>query len=352
MKLTMEEFARLVGVSRATVSRALNNHPRVATNTKERIRAAMEEYQYWPNGLARSLVTRRTGMVGVVTAGITSPYHSAIIQAISDELYEWEYSAMFAFSAGSIERERIYLRMLRERQVDGLLVSLLMNDRREYENADIVRRLNDEGTPVVLTDRYFRDLNMDCVIHNLYGAAKQAVDYLIGLGHKKIGYLCSALHRQKTDGRLFGDDRLEGYRSGLADAGIPFDEELIAETWHSIDGGYEGAKKLLAIKPRPTAIFCYTDLLAIGALRTMHDAGLNVPRDMSIVGCDDSDLATYAEVPLTTIRLAKEELGRQAVRMLVEKINSNNTDREKTRQIVLPTELIIRKSTARRKSED
>jgi len=342
----MEEFARLVGVSRATVSRAINNHPRVAPETKEKIRAAMEQYQYWPNGLARGLVTKRSGMVGIVTAGISAPYHAALVQAIANELYEWSYMAIFAFTGGIFDREREFVRMLKERRVDGLLVSPMVNERREFENAELVNQLRVEGTPIVLVDRYFRDSTVDCVIHDLYGAARQAVEHLVSLGHRRIGYICTALSRRSIDGRLTGDDRLEGYRGGLADAGIPFDENLVVDTRHSIDGGYEGARRLLEVNPRPTAIFCYSDLLAIGVLHSLHDAGVKVPEEMSIVGCDDSDMAARAEIPLTTMRLAKEDMGRQAVRMLVEKINAEGADKEKIRHIVLPAELVMRESTA------
>jgi DNA-binding LacI/PurR family transcriptional regulator len=342
----MEEFARLVGVSRATVSRAINGHPRVAPETKETIFAAMEQYNFWPNGLARGLVTRHTGMIGMVTCGLVTPYHSAVIQAIEDELFERNYNVIFAFSSDSVERERNYLRMLEERQVDGILVSLIRNSEGELENAGLVQRLHAEGTRVVLIDTYLSNPQIDCVNGDLYGAAKRAIEYLTGLGHKRIGYLCPDLYRRASDGRLFGGDRLEGYRRGLEDAGINFDETIVLNAEHSIDGGYLAAKKLLEVTPRPTAIFCYTDILALGALRAVRDAGLAVPSDISIMGCDDSDLAARAEVPLTTLRLAKEELGRLAARMLVEKTKSGDAEDETACQIALPAELVVRESTA------
>ena len=346
MKLTMEEFARLVGVSRATVSRAINGHPRVAPETKETIFAAMEQYNFWPNGLARGLVTRHTGMIGMVTSGIVTPYHAAVIQAIEDELFEQNYSVIFAFSSENVERERNYLRMLEERQVDGILVSPIKNKEGEIENAGLIQRLHAEGTRVVLIDMYSSNPQIDCVNGDLYGAAKRAVDYLTELGHRRIGYLCTDLYRRASDGRLLGGDRLEGHRHGLADAGIAFDESIVVNAEHSIDGGYLEAKKLLEVVPRPTAIFCYTDVLALGALRAIRDAGLSVPGDISIIGCDDCDLAARAEVPLTTLRLAKEELGRLAARMLVEKIKKGDAAEGTACQIALPAELIVRESTA------
>jgi DNA-binding LacI/PurR family transcriptional regulator len=234
----------------------------------------------------------------MVTAGIGTPYHGTIVQAISNELYEHSYSAIFSFSGSNIHRERESMRMLKERQVDGLIVSLLTNDHGEFENADLVQILRSQGTPVVLMDSYFRDSRTDFVINDLSGGVRKAMNHLASLGHTRIGYLCSGLYRRRSDGRLSGDDRLEGYKSGLADAGIPFDESLVVAIGPTIDGGYRGAKLLLEAKPKPTAIFCYTDLLAVGALRAMHDAEVRVPEEMSIIGCDDSDLAQRAEVPL------------------------------------------------------
>lgn len=268
-------------------------------------------------------------MIGVVVTVITDPFHHEIISGL-DEIADSEgYSVILADSQADSERELRIVRAFNERRVDGIVV---MSSR---VGARYVSLLSERRIPIVLINNQRRDQFVHSVTIDNVKASFDAVRHLIDLGHRRIAYLGNQL------GVYSDPERFSGYRRALAEADIPFQPEFVVHGDYTPEGGVIAMKKLLALRERPTGVFCYNDMLAMGALHAMRGR-VQVPRDISIVGFDDLFFAPFLEPPLTTISQPKKEMGKLAMRLLLDLLNGKET--EKT--IHVDGELVIRKSTA------
>jgi len=287
MSVSIKDIAKAAGVSPSTVSRALSDHPRISLETKERIRRLAAEMGYSPSAVARSLVTQRTSIIGLAVAWVSDPFLARLVHGIEDTALEHGYTVILSSFYGAPEREKEVLSALRERRVDGIIV--------ESSCIDAGHRpfLAQFGLPTVLINRpeYIYSVCTD----NLHGG-RLATDYLLDLGHSRIGYIAA------ERGRRTNLDRLEAYKKALQGRGIAFDPALVVLGDGYARGGKEAMSRLLALPSPPTAVFCYNDLTAIGAALAVREAGLQVPDDISLVGFDDIELAPYFHPPLTTVR--------------------------------------------------
>jgi len=339
-KFTISDIARIAGVSLATVSRALNNKPRISTVTRDKILEIASRNGYNPNPLARGLSRGRTNNIGLVVIDITNPFYSPIIQAVEKRAEEEGYNLLVVNSQHSSAREEKYINSLVQQRVSGIIVSPVQ-DPRKY-----LGMLKKRKIPVVFL---YPPSGAKCDsvdVDNVKGAYG-AVTHLIKLGHRQIAYISRGLlHRHPSSKRLLG------YKKALRSSGIPFNEKFMVKTITDqgrIEEGYQATLKLLSNGVRPTAIFAFNDLIAMGCLKALKEKGLKVPDDMAVVGFDDIEFAPFLEVPLTTVRIPEYEVGEIAVKLLFERIDSGRMN-GKYRKVCLSPELVIRKSCGSKNS--
>jgi len=328
MSVSIKDIAKAANVSPSTVSRALSDHPRISLGTKERIRRLAAEMDYSPSAVARSLVTQRTSIIGLAVAWVSDPFLAQVVRGIEDTALEHGYTVILSSFYGELDREREALSTFRERRVDGIIVKSSCLD------ADHRSLLTQFGLPIVFINcpEYIHSVSTD----NLHGG-RLATEYLLDLGHSRIGYIAA-----ERGGRT-SLDRLEAYKEALQGKEIAFDPDLVALEDGYAGGGKEAIKRLLALPSPPTAVFCYNDLTAIGAVWAVREAGLQVPDDISLVGFDDIELAAYVYPPLTTVRQPAYELGHRAMEMVLALM----ADGQKATSVMLKGELVVRQSCRR-----
>ncbi|GFN21903.1 LacI family DNA-binding transcriptional regulator [Thermanaeromonas sp. C210] len=329
--VTIKDVARKAGVSVTTVSRVLNNSPHpISPETRQRVLEAVAELGFLPNAAARSLQLQETKTIGLMLPDIANPYYPGIVRGIEDVAHEEGYTIILCNTDRSRERTSRYLRVLREKRVDGIIftgggvVEDACRDRFFWREEEI---------PTVVIGRHSADFP-SVQIDNV-AAAKGAIAHLISQGHRYIA--CITGPETSTTAR----DRLQGYREALAEAGLEYDAAMVVAGDFSPAGGYRALEELLA-RPRLkfTALFTHNDLMAVGALKALADNGLSVPRDVAVVGFDDIPLASYVLPRLTTVAVPVYDLGVTAMRLLRDLLQG----REVAPVTTLPTELVVRES--------
>jgi LacI family transcriptional regulator len=335
MNPTIAEVARRAGVSVGTVSNVLNNKPHVAPPTRRKVLAALKALNYHPNGVARSLRTRRTLTVGLVVLDLSNPFYAEVVKGVENTARAFGYRVVVFDVSYSPRATRRFVDAMVEMRLDGALFTAGYGDRAA------IRRLAGMGVRVVIVDRDVREFPFPSVGIDNTRAVYEAIAYLIARGHRRIGYLSEPLQIRTVRSRF------DGYRRALADHGLPVDERLVfidpTLRTGKVRQGYELMRRIVArVSPLPTAFFATSDITAIGALHALKDAGLRVPADVSLVGFDDISLAQFTDPPLTTVRQAKYEMGQAGARLLVETLRG----REMTPapKIVLDTTLVVRQS--------
>ncbi len=334
MAFTLEGVAKLAGVSRSTVSRVVNDHPNVRAEVRDQVWRVIHETGYQPHAAARSLVTRRTQILGVVipepiTKLFTDPFFSTLLYGITETCNAQHYHLMLSLFHGPAEQDDQYRRIVGNGHLDGIIVaSAHMDD-------SLPPRLLQDGIPFVVVGRY-PDARVHGVDIDNIGGSRQAVEHLMGLGHTAIALITGPLTMTS------GVDRLVGYQQTLAAQGIVLDQDLIVEGDYTEDSGYAAAKQLL--RTPATAIFAASDMMAIGALKALHDAGRQVPQDMALVGFDDVPLASSVQPALTTVRQPVRQLGSAVAELLMELLANPPEPGSLARRSVLPTELVVRQS--------
>jgi DNA-binding LacI/PurR family transcriptional regulator len=332
-RTSIKDIARLASVSHSTVSRALSGSPLVNTETAKKIRRIAAENGFRTSAVARSLATSRTRTIGVVVTSIADPFVAEVFDGIEEEAIARDYSVFLASCHADPKREVKVVQSFEDRRVDGIVVTA---SRVGALYAPVLEQLQ---IPIVLVNNQHPSHYAHSVLIENFDASRCAVAHLIKLGHERIAYI----------GDRFGygsdSERFSGYRSALDEAGFPFRPELVVHGDGKADGGTCAMEALLKAPAPPTAVFCYNDMTAIGALKTLWAHGLRVPDDISIVGFDDLPLASYVRPPLTTVRQPKREMGRLATQVLLKLIAGSDPEQS----IKIAGELIIRQSTAEAK---
>src|SRR5215216_1192809 len=334
-KPTQSDVAKRAGVSQATVSYVLNDNPvfSVPVETRQRILDAVDELGYIPNGAARSLRTRKTYTIASVIPDITNPFYPAFERGVQESAESHGYDLIVYNTGGVAEKERRCLHSVQQGRVDGVIGVFFQLTARDL----IV--LVERGMAVVRLEAKKKEASKyDLPLDNLYvdnvAAARTAVGYLIHRGHTRIGML-DGLHGP-------GGARVLGYRQALAEHRIVVDENLIRDGDFKEDGGYRAMRELLRLSPRPTAVFAANDMMAMGALLAIREAGLLIPQDVALVGFDDTPVTRLVTPSLTTVTQFQENLGRRAAEMLFERLEG--TAPEHGRYEEMPYELIVRES--------
>ncbi|MDH6591397.1 LacI family transcriptional regulator [Variovorax sp. TBS-050B] len=340
---TIKDVALRAGVSVTTVSHVVNDTRHVSAKGRERVEQAIRELGYVPNAMARSLKSNTTSTLGMLIPNSSNPYFAEIVRIVEDRCFGAGYTLVLCNTDDEPRRQSVYLQVLAERRIDGLIVV----STGAGEDDSLVTQLHGLRIPTVLVDREIADPACDLVETAHMQGGLLAVRHLLSLGHRRIACIGGPV------GVMPSEQRIEGWRMALAEAGAssqPQGAGADALLWRggfTSQGGYEAMHAILRTEQAPSAVFVCNDLMAIGALRAAHESGVHVPDDLSIVGFDDIELSAYTSPPLTTVAQPKERIGALAVDMLLERVGGKRRD---ARKVVLQPELRVRASTARHAS--
>ncbi|MBD8069914.1 LacI family DNA-binding transcriptional regulator [Bacillus sp. PS06] len=335
MAITIKDVAKAANVTPSTVSRVIADNPRISNKTKKKVRQVMEELGYQPNYKARNLASRTTQTIGLVMPNSTdkvfqNPFFPEVIRGISKMAHMKEYAIQF--STGEMEDE-IYdgvVRIVQSGRVDGvILLYSRMNDR-------VMAFLEEKGFPYTIIGKPSYDVEkISHVDNDNFTAAKEVTDYLLQLGHQKIGFVSGNLSLMVTL------DRQRGYETALKEAGIAICEDFLVHEDFLMEGGKQAISELLSLKETPTALVVADDLMAFGIINTLKEMGLRVPDDISIVSFNNLLLSEISQPPLTTVDINIFDLGFHAAKSLIEMIN--NPD-EPAKRIIVPYRMTERDS--------
>jgi DNA-binding LacI/PurR family transcriptional regulator len=336
MATTIKDIAKQAGVSHTTVSRALHGSPLISTETTQRIQTIAVEMNYHPSFAARSLKTNRTQALGVIVSHIDDPFFSEILQGIDDVAQANGYSLFIAASQHDPVREKSIVQTMREHRVDGVI---LCSPRFTLEQD---HPLHASDIPIVAINNQAMDDYPYSIYHDDVDGARQVCEYLIQLGHKQIAFLGDASSGRTTQ------ERLAGFHQTMAQAGHSIQpDNVYLVTGSTADQGYQAVDHFLGLSRMPSAIICYNDMMAVGVLKGLNQAGFCIPEDVSVTGFDNITVSGYTSPPLTTIDQPKRFLGAEAARMMLGQLNCQ-TALEGDQPVVkrLKGMLLIRKSTA------
>jgi len=334
-QVTLKEVAAHANVSVMTVSNVVRGWPYVSDETRRKVQESIEAMDYRPSAVARTLVTGRSCTVGVVLPDISNPFFGQVVRGCEDVLSADSYSLILCNTDENMVKERAAIDMLVGRGVDALI---LWGSR--LPGGELAKRTGDD-LPLIAVDGSMPPAAQNStyvMVDNAAGAAL-ATSHLIQLGHRQIGHLAGPWKC-----RLTAQQRLNGYEAALAEAAIPYDPALVVEGKPSIRGGYLAAKKLLGAQ-RPSGLFCYNDLMATGAIVAIQEAGLDVPKDIAVVGFDDIFTAALVAPSLTTMRISQYDLGRMTSELLLERLRDPQLPHK---VVIFPVELVLRDSCGAR----
>ncbi len=334
-RVTITDIARELNIAPSTVSRALKDHPALKKETKEAVKALAEKLDYQPNLLALNLLQKKSNTIGVIVPEITSHFFSAIITGIQDVIGTSDYNIMICLSNESFDEEKTLIEKLSKLPVDGVLVS----PSSETKDFDHFRRLQKNGTPVVVFDRDCPGLESDKVLVDDYSGAFQAVEYLIRSGCKRIAHLGGPVNLSTTKHRLLG------YLDALEKNKVPVQKKYIVHVpGFSHKDGLKPTKKLLRLEDPPDAIFAMNDNIAISAMHIAEKLGFGIPGDISIVGFDDQPNSSYFTPSLSTVWQPVYSIGMLSARILLHRLDEPDAPLEFRHESFRP-ELVIRGSS-------
>jgi DNA-binding LacI/PurR family transcriptional regulator len=328
---SIKDIAKLARVSHPTVSRALQNSPLVNAATAEKIRRIAREAGYRPSAVARGLVTQRTRTIGLVVTTVADPFTGEVVSGIEQAASDNGYCVYLADSNADPEREKKVVQAFAEQRVDGIIVTS------SRVGALHLPLLSEMGVPVVLINDQHPGLVAHSVLISNMDGMHELTEYLIALGHRRIAYIGD------QSGYYSDTERLDGYQIGLAEANIYARPEWMVHGNGKPEAAFRAMEQLLALDEPPTAVCCYNDMTALGALHSIHSHGLRVPGDISITGFDDLFLASYTDPPLTTIRQPMKRMGQLAMENLLKLMAGD----ESVPPIKIKAEMIVRGSTAK-----
>ena len=328
---TIKDVARLSGVSPMTVSRVINHSTRVSPETRRRVEEAITELGYVPSRLARGLSRQRTGTLAVIVPDVANPFFTAIVRAAEEVARRADYHVILGDTRADLSVEREVIEDLIALRVEGTLIAPVSDRSLTY-----LRRLDRFGVPFVLVDRTVPGVDADVILGDSAGGARRLVEHLLSLGHRRIGFIV------EPDDVSTARERRAGYEAALSAAGILLDAELVVETTADPTGDRTGMSRLLGLEQRPSAVFTVNNLVALGAIETVREAGLEVPRDVALVCFDDIEYASRLYPFLTAMEQPAQMFGALGAQLLLDRIEGRAPERPN--EVVLPGEFIIRKS--------
>jgi DNA-binding LacI/PurR family transcriptional regulator len=337
--MNIRDVAKKARVSTATVSRVMSGINVVKPDTARRVRKAIDALSYVPNLSARTLSKGRSHLFGLVISDITNPFYPDLIYTFSELAEQHNYRAVYANTNYSPERMERSITGLLEQKVEG--IAIMTSEVSEVS----ARMIADRGIPVTSLHESFAHDNLNHIAVDYKSGMEQAIDHVTSLGHKRIAFIAGPQNLRSAA------ERQSIFLAAMKGRGIKLDKQRLATGNHRVDGGHGAMQKLLQHHPRPTAVMCSNDLTAIGAITAICAAGLSVPRDISVVGYDDIDIAAAYNPALTTVRLSRAEIATRAFFLLYAATNGAKNSEvarnmERDAHPVVVTELVVRKSTA------
>jgi LacI family transcriptional regulator, galactose operon repressor len=333
---TMKRIAGELGVSITTVSKVLNNHDDIGEATRARVLAKVAELGYQPNAVARSLTLRRTYTLGVVIPDLMHSFFVEIVAGLEKVARARGYGLLLCSSGEDPAKERQELEMLRQRQVDGIVLASV----NASGSADLLQQLTSLGIGLVMIDRDDHgDVRCDRIVTDDVEVGRLATAHLLERGRKAIAHITgpSIVHAER---------RADGYRAALREHGLEPRPELVVRGGFMDADGYRAMKKLLADRPEVDAVFAANDPAAIGAMKAIWEAGLRVPEDIAVVGAGDIALGDLLRVPLTTVSWSRDDEGKAAAELLFDRIDADDTAKDTPpRRVVIPPRLLVRRSS-------
>ncbi|MGW6302150.1 LacI family DNA-binding transcriptional regulator [Peribacillus butanolivorans] len=330
-RVTLQQVAKHAGVSTSTASLIVRNNPRISEATRKKVLKSMRELGYVYDRIAANLRSQSSDTVGIIITDISNTFFSEFLIGVHDALEEVGYTVLLGTTFDSVTKQDQLLSTMLEHRVGGLILCPVSESTQETIN-----RLNEIDTPFVLAVRELPEVNSDYVGINYPEGARIAVNHLIEKGHKRIAFL-GGIRESST-----WIERMEGYREALSKAGLEVDESLMIDSAPTREGGLEAVFKVLNNPDPPTAIFCFSDLIAFGVMQGLRMKGLIPGQDIDIVGFDNVPVAEIYHPPLTTVSSFPQRMGKEAANLLHKKMV--NIDHEQQR-IILNPELIIRESS-------
>lgn len=331
---TLREIADRAGVSVGTVSNVINGTAAVSAERRERVLAAIQELDYQPNHVARSLKIKKTRMLGMVISDITNPFFPQLVRGAEDAALKNSYLLITFNTDDNVEREKRVLSVLRQRRVDGVLLVVAPNAGDDGH----IRGILDSGMPIVCLDRLPAGIEVDSVSVDNVTGARDCVRHLISMGHRRIAILTGPRAVQTAA------ERLQGYQEALIQAGIAVDPGLVLEGDFRSESGYRLGRALLAGSDRPTAVFVCNNMMALGLLRALAELGLNCPRDVAVASFDDFPLAEAFQPRMTAVAQPAYCIGYRGAELLIARIEGRPAEPRPSR-IRLATQLLVRESS-------
>jgi len=328
---TIKDVAALAGVSYTTVSHVINKTRPVSEKVRGEVEAAIQRLSYVPSAVARSLKQQATCTIGLLVSNSSNPFFAELAEGIEDACYRAGYTVILCNSDDQPERQQTYLRVLLEKRIDGLIICSAGDD------LGLATHVREAKVPIIVVDRAVKGVVSDLVQIDHFKGAYLATRHLLELKHKSIGNIAG------PDTTTVSDDRLNGYRKALAEAGAPFRSEWVVRGDFTAEGGYKAARILLK-KTEITAVFASNDLMGIGLLRFAAEHGIRVPSQLSVIGFDGIELSRYIYPALTTVGQSIRRQGEIAAGALLERIRKRGEGR--VRKILMKPELWVRESTS------
>ncbi len=332
-RMSIREIAKLAGVSTATVSRAINRVPTVDPQLAKRVWKVVKELGYYPNTQARTLVSGKSRIFGLVVSEITNPFFPEIVQVFEDLAVEHGYELLLTSTVHDPKRMELSVRRMIERRVDGIAVMTFGMEDLLLQDAKL------RDVPMVFVDVGPHVARVSNIRIDYLHGIRQAVQHLAALRHERIAFISGPSDLKSAVARR------EAYEHSMREIGMRVDPALVVEGDHSTDGGMAGMAKLLALSSRPTAVLCSNDMTALGVMHKCYEEKVAIPDELSVVGYDDIRLAQFTLPPLTTVRMSQTELARLAFQGLLKEVQGENQS-ESGAEYVLQTSLVLRDSTA------
>jgi LacI family transcriptional regulator len=333
--VTIKDVANLAGVSPMTVSRVINGSDRVSPDTQRRVERAIAELGYIPSRLARGLSARKTGTLALIVPDVSNPFFTLIVRAAEDVARRSTYRVILCDTRADLAVERDVIEELIAHRVEGIVIAPV-SDRSKPHLARLARF----DVPFVLIDRTVTGIECDAVVGESVGGAQQLVEHLIGLGHRRIGLIV------ETDEVSTARQRRRGYEAAVRAAGLELDPALVEVQTPDPDGGFAGMSRLLSSDEPPSAVFAVNNLVALGAIEAVREAGLEVPNDVALVCFDDIEFASRLYPFLTAMEQPAETFGTLGTQLLLERLQGRGPARDHV--VVLPGQLTVRRSCGAR----
>lgn len=336
MSIRLKDIATELGVSVVTVSRALRDRPDIAEHTKARILERIRQLNYRPNLAARSLVTGRSSLIGLVVPDLIHPFFGEIAKGLSTAMRSQGYYVIVSSTESEPDLEQNEIEHMLAHNLDCLVVASCQED------TDALRKIGEAGVPLVLIDRRFRGFDSNFVGVNDYKVGELATEHLIAQGCRRIAHIRGPVSS-------VGNSRADGYRNTLHRHGITVPESYIVSCGYASDSdgetrGWRAMEALLALKPRPDGLFCFNDTVAVGAMFCAFEAGVKVPQDIAMIGCGDFHYSSKLQVPLSSVDQRAREIGERTAR-LISSILEKSSSSTRSRKVILEPQLVVRASS-------